>query len=137
MPAVRFRTTSVSDERIRSTTCLKSSGSRAPLPDSGSRTWMWVMAAPALPASMAEAAICSGVTGRSGCLSAVSPAPVTAQVMKASKFMMPLLARKRPAPRSPQDLPKIFKGLMAGRALQNPPTVSRRPPNCFRFPTGI
>ena len=46
------------------------------------------MAAPALAASIAAFAICSGVIGKSGCVSAVSPAPVTAQVMMTSEFMM-------------------------------------------------
>src|SRR5215207_125797 len=47
---------------------------------------MCTTAAPALPASTAEAAICSGVTVPSSLLSAVAPAPVTAQVMKTSAF---------------------------------------------------
>ena len=36
------------------------------------------MAAPAFAASIAAFAICSGVFGKSGCLDAVSPDPVTA-----------------------------------------------------------
>ena len=54
---------------------------REPLPVEGSRTWQWTTAAPALAASRAELAICSGVTGMAGCLPTVSPPPVTAQVM--------------------------------------------------------
>src|SRR5581483_459231 len=44
----------------------------------GSRTWMWTIAAPALAASIAEAAICSGVTGTAGFLATESADPVTA-----------------------------------------------------------
>jgi len=45
--------------RMRFTTS-HSGGSMLKLPVSGSRTWMWTIAAPALAASMAVAAICSG-----------------------------------------------------------------------------
>src|ERR1700752_3739053 len=45
----------------------------------GSRTWMCTIAAPALAASMAEAAICCGVTGTAGFLPGVSAEPGTAQ----------------------------------------------------------
>ena len=45
----------------------------------GSRTWMCTIAAPALAASIADAAICSGVTGTAGFLPAESADPVTAQ----------------------------------------------------------
>ena len=41
------------------------------------------MAAPACAASSAESAICSGVTGTLSLTPVESPAPVTAQVMKA------------------------------------------------------
>ena len=51
------------------------------LPVSGSRTWMWVTAAPALAASMQARAISFGVTGMAGCLPTVGGEPVTAQVM--------------------------------------------------------
>src|ERR1700752_1903976 len=44
----------------------------------GSRTWMWTIAAPALAASIAEKAICSGVTGTAGFFPALSADPVTA-----------------------------------------------------------
>src|SRR3954463_5989303 len=44
----------------------------------GSRTWMWTIAAPALAASIAEVAICSGVTGTAGFLPTESAEPVTA-----------------------------------------------------------
>src|SRR6185436_3775587 len=44
----------------------------------GSRTWIWTIAAPALAASTAEAAICSGVTGTAGFFPAESAAPVSA-----------------------------------------------------------
>src|SRR5215470_3986334 len=45
----------------------------------GSRTWMCTIAAPALAASMADCAICWGVTGTAGFLPGVSAEPVTAQ----------------------------------------------------------
>src|SRR5215470_16220749 len=45
----------------------------------GSRTWMWTIAAPALAASIADAAICCGVTGTAGFLPGVSAEPVRAQ----------------------------------------------------------
>src|SRR5690242_7074308 len=45
----------------------------------GSRAWMCTIAAPALAASSAEVAICSGVTGTAGFLPTESADPVTAQ----------------------------------------------------------
>src|SRR4051812_8466549 len=45
----------------------------------GSRTWICTIAAPALAASIAEAAICSGVTGTAGFFPTESADPVTAQ----------------------------------------------------------
>ena len=47
---------------------------------------MCAIAAPARAASIAASAICSGVTGTSALRPAVSPAPVTAHVMKTSQF---------------------------------------------------
>ena len=88
MPEVRLITTSVSESRMRATTSRYRDTSRAPLPVAGSRTWQWTIAAPAFAASMAESAICAGVTGMSGCRPTVSPAPVTAQVMMTSVFMV-------------------------------------------------
>src|ERR1700758_3705043 len=44
----------------------------------GSRTWICTIAAPALAASIAELAICSGVTGTAGLRPGVSAEPVTA-----------------------------------------------------------
>src|SRR6266436_7582324 len=44
----------------------------------GSRTWMCTMAAQALAASMADCAICCGVTGTAGFFPGVSAYPVTA-----------------------------------------------------------
>ena len=52
----------------------------AGLPVSGSRTWIWQMAAPALAAPMQALAISSGVTGRLGLCARVGNVPVTAQV---------------------------------------------------------
>jgi hypothetical protein len=48
---------------------------------SGSRTWIWTIAAPACSASSAERAISSGVTGTAGFLSGVGADPVRAQEM--------------------------------------------------------
>ena len=87
MPAVRLTTTSTSAARTRSTTSAYSPVSRLPLPVSGSRTWMCTTAAPALAASIADSAICCGVTGTCVLLAVVSPAPVMAQVMNTSQFM--------------------------------------------------
>src|SRR5690606_28178939 len=61
--------------------------SRRGLPVSGSRTWPWTMAAPALAASLAESAICLGERGTCGLRSCDPPEPVTAQVMKTSRLM--------------------------------------------------
>ena len=55
----------------------------------GSRTWMWAIAAPALAASIAAAAICSGVIGSPGCCSGLVMLPVTAQVMMVFSAMSP------------------------------------------------
>src|ERR1700722_11095208 len=44
----------------------------------GSRTWTCTIAAPALAASIAELAICSGVTGTAGLRPGVPAEPVTA-----------------------------------------------------------
>ena len=63
---------------MRSTTSLNNSGSREPLPVSGSRTCMCAIAAPAFAASIAAFATSSVVTGMRGLLPTVSPAPVTA-----------------------------------------------------------
>src|SRR6185437_3588836 len=51
------------------------------LPVFGSRTWIWTIAAPAVAASIDDAAICAGVTGTAGLRPGVSAAPVTAQEM--------------------------------------------------------
>src|SRR4030088_1309688 len=45
----------------------------------GSRTWICTIAAPALAASIAEVAICCGVTGTAGFFPTESADPVTAQ----------------------------------------------------------
>src|SRR5690348_7716924 len=50
---------------------------------------MWTMAAPALAASIAEAAICAGVTGTAGFLPGVSAEPVTAQAMITLRCIVP------------------------------------------------
>src|SRR2546421_12585541 len=56
-------------------------------PVSGSRTWICTIAAPARAASMAAAAICSGVIGQCGLLVTLVSSPVMAQVMMTSEFM--------------------------------------------------
>src|SRR4029453_18272211 len=58
---------------------------------------MCTTAAPASAASIADCAICSGVTGTCGLRPTVSPAPVMAQVMNALQFTDPPLSfgRKR------------------------------------------
>ena len=61
-------------------------------PVSGSRTWICAIAAPALAASIASSAIAAGVIGTRSDLPVVSPAPVTAQVMKTSQFTARLSA---------------------------------------------
>ena len=53
----------------------------------GSRTWMCTIAAPALAASSAELAICSGVTGTAGLRPGVSAEPVTAHEMMTLRCM--------------------------------------------------
>ena len=49
---------------------------------------MCAIAAPALAASIEAFAICSGVFGKSGCLLAVSPEPVTAQDINTLLFIL-------------------------------------------------
>src|SRR5205809_143178 len=61
----------------------------------GSRTWMWTMAAPALAASMHEAAICSGVTGTAGFLPGASADPVTAHEIMTLRCMLACLPKRR------------------------------------------
>src|ERR1700683_1713509 len=53
----------------------------------GSRTWMCTIAAPALAASSAEVAICSGVTATGGLRPGVSAEPVTAHEMMTLRCM--------------------------------------------------
>src|SRR5918994_5999124 len=77
----------------------------------GSRTWIWAIAAPALAASIAALAICSGVIGRSGCCAGLVMLPVTAQVM----MVLSAIAR---APSScaalSMALPRDFANLARG-----------------------
>jgi hypothetical protein len=63
---------------------------------------MCAIAAPALAASIAESAIAAGVMGTRSDFPVVSPAPVTAQVMKTSQFTDRLSAS--PWPRVPGKL---------------------------------
>src|SRR6516165_9382922 len=55
----------------------------------GSRTWICTIAAPALAASIADCAICAGVTGTAGFLPGVSAEPVTAQAIITLRCMVP------------------------------------------------
>src|SRR5271166_2701414 len=55
----------------------------------GSRTCTWTMAAPALPASTADWAICCGVTGTAGLRPGVSAEPVTAHEIMTLRCMVP------------------------------------------------
>src|SRR5690242_12522638 len=50
---------------------------------------MWTTAAPALAASMADCAICAGVTGTAGFFPGVSAEPVTAQAIITLRFICP------------------------------------------------
>ena len=98
IPAVRLITTSVSDARIRSTTSRYRCTARSGAPVSGSRTWQCTTAAPALAASIAAVAICSGLRGTLSLRSCVLPEPVNAAVMKtlsrmASGMVCPLMCR--------------------------------------------
>src|ERR1700692_347091 len=54
----------------------------------GSRTWIWMMAAPALAASIEERAICSGLTGTAGFLPGESAEPVTAHEIMPLRSML-------------------------------------------------
>src|ERR1043165_3875726 len=74
-PVVRLMTTSVPLERMQSAASAYSAPSMLGSVVLGSRTWIWTIAAPALAASIAEAAICSGVTGTAGFFPAASAAP--------------------------------------------------------------
>src|SRR5262245_63608432 len=67
---------------------------------SGSRTWMWTIAAPALAASIADVAICCGVTGTAGFFPGVSADPVTAHEIITLRAMNP--------PSSPRLLPPHY-----------------------------
>src|SRR3954447_8089199 len=53
----------------------------------GSRTWICTIAAPALAASIAEVAICCGVTGTAGFFPTESAEPVTAQEIMTLRCM--------------------------------------------------
>jgi hypothetical protein len=66
---------------------------------------MWTIAAPALAASSAEVAICSGDTGTAGFFPVVSADPVTAQVITIFRDMG-----------SPVVWPAVIQGRAAGRA---------------------
>src|SRR6266567_1715102 len=57
----------------------------------GSRTWTWTMAAPAFAASIADWAICCGVTGTAGLRPGESAEPVTAHEIMILRCMLPPL----------------------------------------------
>jgi hypothetical protein len=84
------------------------------LPLSGSRTWQCTTAAPALAAAMALSAISRGDRGTCGERSCVAPEPVTAQVMKTSRFMAKGIAT-----------PPVFlpKGMRFAAPAQGPQTT--------------
>ena len=63
-------------------TSLNSPRSAIGLPVSGSRTWMWTIAAPAARAPTAESTICSGVTGIAALWPGTLIPPVIAQEQK-------------------------------------------------------
>src|SRR5437588_4591143 len=75
----------------------------------GSRTWIWTMAAPALAASIADWAICCGVTGTAGERADVSAEPVTAHEIMTLRCIMPLLCTlaRRNRPRLVSAGPRI------------------------------
>src|SRR5690606_33096170 len=77
---------------IRGRTCMNRSGSEAGRPFSGSRACRCRMAAPASAASMAEAAICSGVTGSASDIDGVWMLPVTAHVMMTLPFWLDMIS---------------------------------------------
>src|SRR5262249_49737874 len=104
-----------------------------PLPVSGSRTWMWTIAAPALAASIADSAICVGVTGTSSLLLVVSPTPVTAQVTNTSQFTVRTLPHARVAAaehpargRRPARRARAARVRQPGRACAEPRAPRRR-----------
>src|ERR1044071_8015165 len=72
----------------------------------GSRTWMCTIAAPALAASMADAAICAGVTGTAGLRPGVSADPVTAHEIMTLRCMPPPCPRRCLAKAYSQDRPE-------------------------------
>src|SRR3954453_17274709 len=74
------------------------------------------MAAPALAASMAESAICLGEGGTCGERSCEPPDPVTAQVMKTSRF--------------------IASGIETLLPFETAPTIARLDQGCFAFYKG-
>src|SRR5215472_16670812 len=55
----------------------------------GSRTWTWTIVAPAFAASIADWAICAGVTGTAGLRPGVSADPVTAHEIMTLRCMLP------------------------------------------------
>src|ERR1700736_3097484 len=61
-------------------------------PLSGSRTWMWQMAAPVFAAPMQASAISCGVTGSAGFCARVGKLPVTAQVKMVGFMTLPRIS---------------------------------------------
>src|SRR6266851_9271646 len=107
---------------------------------SGLRTWMCTIAAPALAASIADCAICAGVTGTAGFLPGVSADPVTAQAIITLRCMLhPLPGAFGPA--GSKSLARDGDGAIGGRAhglspharqLYLPPIVRcAKPPLAF------
>src|SRR6516162_8109938 len=73
----------------------------------GSRTWIWTMAAPALAASIADWAICCGVTGTAELRPGVSAEPVTAHEIMTLRCIMPPLTRSAKPPGLVKCRPRI------------------------------
>src|SRR5258708_32012826 len=73
---------------------------------SGLRTWICTIAAPALAASSADCAICSGVTGTAGLRPGVSADPVTAHEIMTLRCMPPPCPRHCFAKAYSEDRPE-------------------------------
>ena len=119
MPAVRLRTTSTPDDGCGRRPPCRAAGRGRLGRSRGSRTWMWTTAAPASAASIAESAICSRVTGTCGLRAVVSPAPVTAHVMKAFQFTGSI-----PRAQSPWHVPRRRPTVATLRLGRPPPEAA-------------
>src|SRR5712691_3612990 len=82
----------------------------------GSRTWTCTIAAPALAASIADCAICAGVTGTAGLRPGVSADPVTAHEIMTLRCIS--------SPRLPVGVPVVAAKLYASRARKPSPMTA-------------